>query len=374
MKGTFCGLRVLGPVVLAAVTAAAAPALARADVISGQQVPAAPAVAVPAAPAAPAAPATPALPAPPATPALPAPVAAATRAAVSPRAVGNGSVTVDPAAAEITIKVTPKTKAAVSPTKGSVSIDASRAVKPAHAATVKVVGKANRTAGKVKPVAHVAKKAGRVVANTSTDPLYGCHGAGWTLCFENPIESSPIDNRCYEYQTGTTSGTSDGSTNLPPFSPDFVTFTEGKSILWIKQTTKMVGLVPYTVLRMKQFVWGLNGTGSLDASTYRLGHDFQDTWEVSLPVGGDAVSKLTQDVLIVDAGTAPNMYYTEHFLVDPSGQITIKWHIVCHRGDQGDDMNGQDHDRSGNYDKYKHNHDDYHGYNDDDPGHWDQDD
>jgi len=368
MKRTFCGLRVLGPVVLIAATAAAAPALARADVLNGQlpATPAVPSAAVgtPAAPATPATPAT--LPVP--TPTAPAPVPAAVAVAV-PRAVG-GSVTVDPATATLTIKATPKAKAAVSPTQGAIHVDASSVVKPAK----KVVAKANTTATKVKPVNKAAAKAGRILSNgSSTDPLYGCEGHGWTVCVDQPIQSTPIDNRCYQYPTGSTSGTSDGTTNTPPFSPDFVTFTQGKSVLWMRQDTRMIGLLPYTVIRVKQFIWGFVGAGSIDGSTYKLGHDFQDTWEVAFPFGSsDAVEKLTQDLLLVNSGTAPNEVYTEHFLLDPNGNVTIKWHIVCHVGDRGDDMHGKDHDRSGDYDKYKHNHDDYHGYNDDDPDHWDQ--
>jgi hypothetical protein len=387
MKGMFCGPRVLGPVGIAAVVAAAAPALARADVINGQ---------LPATPAVPSAavstPTVPALPAasPVPTPATPAPAAAAVAAATAavPTVVGGAAtvdratgtitikptpkakVTVSPAKGAVTVKATPKATASVSPTKGDIHVGASAVVEPAKQA----VAKANTTATKVKPVKKAAAKAGRVLAGGSdTDPLYGCEGHGWTVCIDQPIQTTPIDNRCYEYPTGTTNGTSDGTTNLPPVSPDFVTFTQGKSVLWMRTDTKMIGLLPYTVMHVKQFIWGLEGAGSIDASTYKLGHDFQDTWDVAFPFGStDAVEKLTQDILLVNSGTAPNEYYTEHFLVDPNGNITIKWHIVCHKGDRGDDMHGNPHDSSGNYDKYKHNHDDYHGYNDDDPGSWDQ--
>jgi hypothetical protein len=69
------------------------------------------------------------------------------------------------------------------------------------------------------------------------------------------------------------------------------------------------------------------------------------------------------------------MWYSEHFAVTAS-QIKITWRITCKKGDKADDDRdqGQDHNRSGDYEKYRHNKQDFNGYNNDPPSSWDQDD
>jgi len=396
MTGMSCGTRVCGLVALTALTSAFAPALARADATGGglpvATPPAVTAVSTPA-PAA-SAPATPSVPAP-ALPAASGPAAAATQTAASTavnvKSTVGGTATLDPATGSLTIHA-PMTKASVSKSDGSVNVGASKIVKPitttASNHVAKVTGNKHAKKATAKAV-QVVKKGSRVLAwndADSGDPMQGCKDGKYTACTMVPFDQTPvmIDNRCWDWvgpNSSTFSMPDDGGDSTgtpPPYGPDLVTFTQGREVVWTKTDTTPTGLR----IHSKVFLWGLYGVGNAavgDTAVYRLGHDFQDEWEVFVPMSlfGSSIKKLTQDLLIVDRHTitpAPNMVYTEHAEFGANGDVTIKWHIVCHVGQTGDANNGHDHDRSGDYDKYKHNHGDYHGYNDDPPSSWDQND
>ena len=373
MKGISCGKRVIGLVALTTLACALAPGFARADVTAGAvpsvnvAPPAAPVVSTPALPAAPAAPAVPAAPA--------APAASVPTAKANPIAgakIVGGTLSADPATGTFTIhtKVAEASTKDVSPSSGSVNVSASKVVKPVNTALQNVGSKAYKKATSVKAVHKAVTKASRVSAWANDDPMSGCTNNAWMTC--TVLAPFPIENRCYGNQTGSYSG----NTADAPTSGDTVSWTQGTTVIWTK--TEMVTLhgMPAVRMHMKQFTWGWNGFGDLDASTYKLGHDFQDEKVVTLPVGGPSVNALTQDVLLVNNGLAPNEVFTQHIVMDANGNISFFWHIVCRKGDRGDHHgdDGGDHDRSGDYDKYKHNHGDYHGYNDDQPSSWDQDD
>jgi hypothetical protein len=69
------------------------------------------------------------------------------------------------------------------------------------------------------------------------------------------------------------------------------------------------------------------------------------------------------------------MWYSEHFVVQ-ANQIQISWRITCKKGEKADDDpdKGKDHDRNGDFEKYRHDKRDFPGYNNDDPATWDQND
>jgi hypothetical protein len=217
----------------------------------------------------------------------------------------------------------------------------------------------------------------KLMWNDDTNWQGGCTMGVWSACQQLP--PIPIDNRCY----GNSSGSGTFPPNLPPFTDETVNFTKGFTVVWTRQepvfkTVLGVQTPVGTRIHFKQFIRGLWGVGAKSQATYRLGTDSQDSWSVLIPVPDPsrpqlAVDKRTFAQLIVAEGAAPNMWYSEH-LVLRQDQITITWRIVCNKGDKANDDQdqGSDHDRSGDYNKYRHHSESYHGYNDDQPSSWDQ--
>jgi hypothetical protein len=398
MKGTLCGKRAISLVLSLAILAAIAPAIARADVLGGvasavPSTPTAPAVPVPA--VAPAAPVSVPAPATPSVQAAPAPVATATKAA-APVAGVVASVAKPAASAKATAVA--KVKAAVSKPRAAVKVRVATPVakvsakavvaKPAASASVKasasdvIYGKSSMTI-KLHPQSVVfkakakAKSTWRKLVWSGDDPNGGCNNGTYQTCTSNtPFD---VDNRCYPAGTGNSSGTTSDPTAVPDganASPDLVHFTQGRQTIWMKTSTDTSGIR----IHIRQFNIGFFGVGTLDGATYKLGKDVQHEWDFLLPLG-DLVKQdqRTWDTLIVDksqattsyTGLPPSMEYQQHLVATPTS-ISISWHLVCKKGDKPDSDQGQDHDRSGDLNKYKHHSEDYHGYNDDPPSSWDQ--
>jgi hypothetical protein len=407
MKGTHCGKRAVTLVFLLISLTALAPAVANAaDGLGTNAVPTTPAVpAVPTPAALPPVPALPSVPAVPSVPVATAKVTTPAGSAVVQTAKPAARITTPAASVKATAKPavhvrTSGTTLTVSPTSGAfhATLPATPALQAPAVHAPKAVD-SNLTyikSGviiKLPPVQSVVfkKKATpwRKLMWSSDDPRSGCVNGPWTVC--DTIPPIDIENRCYP-NTPTSSGIfrpvpPPPTGTPPPTSGDFVHFTAGSTVLWTRTepfTKTIMGVAtPGVKIHFKQFTRGLQGVGSLDASTYRLGQDVQDQWSIFIPAPDPqnpagppvAVDKRTFDLLIVNQGAAPNMFYSEHIVVRYSS-VKFIWRIVCSKGAKANDDpdQGGDHDRTGDYDKYRHHKENYHGYNDDQPSSWDQDD
>jgi hypothetical protein len=398
MKGTHCGTRALALAALLISLAAVAPAVAGATVTPST--PAAPLVpasvpAVPAAPSVPAVPAVPSVPAPTASKAA-APATSSAPVSNTPVSVSNG-----PDGTTVTINV-PNVKANVGPSSGSVSGGASLPLKPVETAVAKTVAPASAKATKAASRMARKHKGARALTwandddgfNGSNDgddddnPMSGCVNGTWTTCTTIPITSaSPffMDNRCVNAMGGTipsSSGTftlPPGSGTQPPVGSEQVQFNQGTMTTWTRAQPGTFHGMPAMFIDVKTFNVGLHGVGTPSNADYLLGHDFVDDFTIVILIGGSSENKRTQDVLIVNHGAAPNMWFSEHDIVNVSltgFQIQQSWRIVCQQNQKADDDpdQGDDHDRSGDMEKYRHAHRDYNGYKDDQPSSYDQND
>jgi hypothetical protein len=403
MKGTHCGKRAVTLVFLLISLTALAPAVANAaDVLGSNAVPTTPAV--PAVPTPAALPPVPALPSVPAVPSVP----VATAKVTTP--VGSAGVQTAKPAVRITTPVasvkatvakpvvhvrTSGTKLNLSPTAGAFHATApvTPALKAPAVQAPKSVGKnlkyiKSGVILKLPPVQSVVmkKKATpwRKLMWNSDDENSGCTMGTWTMC--DKIDPIPIENRCWP-NTHSSSGTFNPVSvpptgTPPPTSGDYVTFDAGFTVMWTRTEPFTSHGVPGVKIHFKQFTLGLQGHGNplvVDTSTYKLGTDSQDQFSIFVPADMSqppvSVDKRTFDLLIVNNGAAPNMWYSEHIVAKVTS-VKITWRIVCNKGDKADDDQdeGCDHDRSGDYDKYRHHKESYHGYNDDQPSSWDQND
>jgi hypothetical protein len=378
-------------------------------------IPAAPAVPAPAVPSVPAVPSTPALPAAPSAPI--ASVKATTPAgrvvvhtAKSVAHVANPVASVKATVAKPAVRITtPAAKLAVTPAAGG--LHAVAPAKPALATPSLAIQSNTQVTRihqgiiiKLQPASVVFKKKAtgwrKLMWNAGDDDWNsGCFMGPYTTCTKAPV--GPISNRCSVCDNGTMSGkvrinTTTGVVEgtMSPGSTDEVMFSQGFETTWtrVEQIYKKNSLgvsVPVgTKVHFKQFIRGLQGVGVPSETIYRSGKDIQDQWTVFIPAQVDpnnpteppfAVDKRTWDELIVAKPNVPqalpSMWYSEHFVVR-ADQIKITWRITCKKGQKADDDpdEGHDHDRNGDYDKYRHNTQDYHGYNNDDPSSWDQND
>jgi hypothetical protein len=194
-----------------------------------------------------------------------------------------------------------------------------------------------------------------------------------------------IDNRC----TDPTVGSSDSGTVPPdpvPVGTEIANFPTATDTVWTKEEpfVKKVGLlmIPGVKVTIKEFIRGFNGTGVPSGATYRSGKDDTNTFSVFIPTDTPVATDIRHFVELIVAGgkwqpgviVPPSMWYSEHFVIRAGQLPKVTWRIVCKKGDraQDDQDEGGDHDRSGDYDKYRHNHHEYNGYDDPEPTSWDQ--
>jgi hypothetical protein len=152
--------------------------------------------------------------------------------------------------------------------------------------------------------------------------------------------------------------------------------------------------VPGTRIHIKRHSVGFEGTGLASGYIYKLGQNDQDETDFFVPRLPDPSTPTTApfkmdlrtwELLLVSPGpqltaipgmpVPGNMWFTQHMVVTPT-QTQIRWSIVCSKGQKpkDDPDQGSDHDRSGDYEKYRHHREDFYGYNNDQPSSWDQND